>query len=57
MGMVVRLPGAVITGDFIVTFVSVKVDLERLDAPPGFPRAFCPVGAWEDPAFGERERA
>ena len=36
MGMVVRLPGAVITGDLIVTFVSVKVDLESLDAPPGF---------------------
>ena len=31
MGMVVRLPGAVITRDLIVTFVSVKVDLERLD--------------------------
>ncbi len=36
MGMIVRLPGAVITGNFIVTFVSVKVDLESLDASPGF---------------------
>ena len=36
MGMVVRLPGAVITRDLIVTFVSVKVDLERLDTPPAF---------------------